>query len=107
MTRNKYQEITEARKTLDLPEKATLETIKSNYRRLLSKWHPDKCRENPEFCKEMTQKIVSAYKIIIDYCNNYEYSFSEDTVKRHRSPEQWWLETFGNDPLWTSGENSK
>jgi len=42
MTRSKYQEITEALKILELPERATLEKIKSNYRRLLSRWHPDK-----------------------------------------------------------------
>lgn len=105
MTLSKYQEITEARKILELPEKATLEMIKSNYRRFLSKWHPDKCSEDPETCKEMTHKIVSAYEIIMDYCNKYEYSFSEETVKSHRSPCQWWLETFGNDPLWTDGKN--
>lgn len=107
MSRNKYQEITEARKTLELPEKATMETIKANYRRLISNWHPDKCPEDPETCKEMTHKIISAYETIMDYCNNYQYSFSEDAVKRHRSPEQWWMETFGDDPLWTSGKNSK
>ncbi|HMA87069.1 MAG TPA: J domain-containing protein [Desulfosalsimonadaceae bacterium] len=106
MKKNKYQKITEARKTLELPEKATLETIKTNYRRLLSKWHPDKCSGDPETCKEMTHKIVSAYETIMEYCNNYQYSFSEEAVKRHRSPGQWWMETFGNDPLWTSGENS-
>ncbi len=107
MTQNKYQEITEARKILELPEKATLETIKSNYRRLLSRWHPDKCHEAPEKCREMTHKIISAYETILDYCNNYQYDFSEEAAKRHRSPGQWWMETFGNDPLWTSGENSK
>ncbi len=104
MQGNKYQEITEARKTLELPEKATLETIKINYRRLLSKWHPDKCLENPELCKEMTHKIISAYETLMDYCSHYQYSFSEETVKRHRSPGQWWLDTFGSDPLWTKGK---
>lgn len=105
MPKNKYQEITEARKMLGLPEKATMEMIKSNYRRLLSKWHPDKCREDPEKCREMTRKIVSAYETIMEYCNNYQYDFSEETVKSHRSPDQWWIETFGNDPLWTDGKN--
>lgn len=85
MPGNKYQEITKARKTLELPEKANLETIKTNYRRLLSKWHPDKCSEDPETCKEMTHKIISAYETLMDYCNNYQYSFSEETVKRHRA----------------------
>ena len=47
---NKYEEITEARGILELPETATLASIKSNYRRLLSRWHPDKCEKNREEC---------------------------------------------------------
>jgi DnaJ-class molecular chaperone len=43
---NKYQKITEARQLLDLPESATMEQIKSHYRAMLSKWHPDKSMEN-------------------------------------------------------------
>jgi curved DNA-binding protein CbpA len=41
----KYQEITAARKLLELPETATMTAIKSKYRKLVAKWHPDKCLE--------------------------------------------------------------
>ena len=44
----KYQEISEARHLLGLPEQATLKEIKSNYKSLLYKWHPDKCNEKKE-----------------------------------------------------------
>jgi DnaJ-domain-containing protein 1 len=60
---SKYQEITEARKLLRLPETAIMEEIKSNYRALLSEWHPDKCGENQERRNEMTRKMISAYNI--------------------------------------------
>ena len=53
---NKYQDITEARKLLELPQRATMKEIKSNYRMLLAKWHPDRCSENKEQCNEMTKK---------------------------------------------------
>jgi hypothetical protein len=43
----------------------------------------------------------------MDYCVNYQYSFSEDTVKRHLSTEEWWFERFGGDPLWGSGRSPK
>ena len=102
---NKYQEITEARKLLELPERATMEEIKSNYKRLLSKWHPDKCRENNEQCNEVTKKIIAAYNIIITYCNQYKFSFTKEEVKNYLSEEEWWFERFGNDPLW--GNNKK
>ncbi len=96
----KYQKISEARKLLELPETATEDSIKSNFKRLMTRWHPDKCQEDPEICHEMTRKIISAYKTILDYCRHYQYSFSEEAVKRHLSPEQWWFERFGDDPLW-------
>jgi len=96
---NKYQEITEARKLLELPERATMEEIKSNYKRLLSKWHPDKCRENNEQCNEVTKKIIAAYNIIITYCNQYQFSFTKEEVKNYLSEKEWWFERFGNDPI--------
>lgn len=104
---NKFDEISAARKILDLPERATMGTIKSSYRKMLAKWHPDKCKEDKENCAEMTRKIISAYETIMDYCVHYQYSFSEDTVKKHQSPEEWWFERFGDDPLWGPGRPPK
>lgn len=103
---SKYQRISEARKVLELPEAATMEEIKARYRRLLTKWHPDKNTEDQDTCTEMTRKIITAYQTIMDYCLRYRYSFSEETVRRHRSPEEWWLERFGDDPIWGSGKKS-
>ena len=100
---SKYEEISAARKILGLPDTANMASIKRNYRRLLAKWHPDKCGDNKEACAEMTRKIVSAYETIMEYCLQYQYSFSENTVRRHRSAEEWWLERFGEDPLWSNG----
>ena len=96
----KYQDIIEAKELLNLPERASMEEIKSNYRKLINQWHPDKCKENDEKCNEMTKKIISAYNTIIIYCNQYRYSFAEDEIKKYLSAEDWWFEKFGNDPLW-------
>ena len=95
---NKYKQISEARKILEIPETATMALVKSNYRMLLTRWHPDKCDENQEVCAEMTRKIISAYKTIMDYCREYQYSFSKEQVKKHLSPEEWWMERFGQGP---------
>jgi len=97
---NRYQEIAEARNLLELPETATMKSIKASYRRLLREWHPDRCTENQETCVEMTRKIIAAYQTIMDYCRQYQYSFSQEAVRRHLSPEEWWFERFGEDPLW-------
>lgn len=101
---NKFEKISAARKVLELPETANMKSIKSNYRKLLTKWHPDKSKEKEDKCTEMTRKIISAYKTIMDYCLEYQYNFSKDTVERHGSPEEWWLERFGRDPLWGRGK---
>jgi DnaJ-class molecular chaperone len=96
----KYQDILEAKELLNLPDRASMEEIKSNYRELISKWHPDKCKEGHEKCTEMTRKIITAHDIIIKYCNHYKYSFKAEEVRTYLSAEEWWFERFGNDPLW-------
>ena len=96
----KYKDILEAKELLGLPERASMDEIKSSYRRLISLWHPDRCREDKDKCEEMTRKIITAYGIIVSYCEAYQYSFTEEEVKRYLSAEEWWFERFGNDPLW-------
>ena len=95
---NKYDQITEARKILELPERASLDEIKKNYRTLLSRWHPDTCDEDPELCTEMTRKIIAAYKSMLAYCNQYEFSFTEEEMAKACSAEEWWFKRFGNNP---------
>lgn len=96
----KYKDVVEAKELLGLPERASMDEIKSNYRKLISQWHPDKCSENKDKCHEVTKKIIAAYKIIIAYCEQYRYSFTKEEVKNYLSPEEWWFEKFGNDPMW-------
>ena len=96
----KYEEITRARQILELPERATMEEIQVHYRNLLRKWHPDRCKQTKQECTEMTVRIVDAYRVIIDYCSNYKYCFSEEEVRNHLSEEDWWFERFGTDPVW-------
>lgn len=103
----RYDEIRNAADTLGLSETATMETIKKSYRMLMVKWHPDRCEEDPQRCKEMAQKTIEAYRTIIDYCNDYEYSFRKADVERMLSPDEWWFVQFGDDPLWGRGRDAK
>lgn len=98
--KKKYQKIYEARKLLELPERATMDEIKAGYRTLIKKWHPDKCNAPNEECAEMSERIINAYRIILDYCKHYKYSFTKEEVKNYLSDEEWWFERFGDDPLW-------
>ena len=96
----KYEQINDARILLELPERATMEEIKFNYRILIRKWHPDKCQEEGEKCRKMTAKIIAAYRMLNDYCKNYKFSFSKEEVSNYLSAEEWWFERFGKSHLW-------
>ena len=98
MTR--FEQIDVSRKLLELGESATWDEIKKNFRTLLHKWHPDKCNDDKAKCEEMTDNIIKAYHTIMDYCENYIYSFSRENVKKQYNSTDWWFDRFGNDPIW-------
>lgn len=96
--KNTLNEITAARIVLDIPERATLVQIKRNYRTLLRKWHPDTCNDDSKDCHEMTRKITEAYAVILHYCNEYEFSFHKEDIKKSCSAEEWFARRFENVP---------
>ena len=102
-----YQQITEARKLLELPEQATLAEIKASYRNLIRKYHPDRYPEDQVKCTEMTARLTVAYKTIITYCNQYRFSFTKEEVQKYLPTEEWWLDRFGQDPLWSKSRRDK
>ena len=51
-------------------------------KRLMGKWHPDKCGDDIERCEE------------------YRFSFSKDEVMEHATGYEFWLEHFGRDSSW-------
>ena len=97
---NTYQQILAAREILELPEQATMAEIKGNYRKLIRQWHPDRCHHDQERCKEMSAKIIVAYRTIVKFCDQYRFSFSQDEVRKYLSDKEWWSDRFGSDPLW-------
>jgi len=100
------QDILAAKELLNLPERASMAEVKASYRKLIHRWHPDKCRGDKSKCHEMSSKIIEAYKTIMAYCNQYKYSFAEEEVRRYLSDEEWWMERFGSDPIWGGGQKS-
>lgn len=96
----KYSDLVKAKELLGLPEQASLPEIKASYRKLLHRWHPDTCCGDKEECSEMTRRITAAYKIIVSYCNQYRYSFTEEALRQFDPESDWWEERFGADPLW-------
>jgi DnaJ-class molecular chaperone len=77
-----FNEIEEARKLLGLGEEATLKEIKKAYRKLANRHHPDKLAEDDTWEDETMKRLNLAYRLLLDYCNEYKYSFREEDVIR-------------------------
>ena len=78
-----FEQIDEARKLLGLGEAATLKQIKQAYKKSANRYHPDRCKDGDKAkCEEMMKKINEAYELIMGYCDQYSYSFSEEDVRR-------------------------
>jgi DnaJ-class molecular chaperone len=93
----KLEEIDEARRLLGLGEAATLREIKSAFRRLAHRHHPDKHTVASSEDVEMMKKLNRAYKALMDYCTDYKYSFKEEDVARiypHDDEMRKWRENW-------------
>ena len=95
-----FIEVDEARKILGLGDVATLKEIKGAYRRLASRYHPDKHTASGQAeTEEMMKRLNRAYKLLTDYCTDYKYSFREEDVARTYPEEEYlrkWRENWFN-----------
>jgi hypothetical protein len=96
----KYEQITKALRILGLDNSATLKEIKTNFHALLKEWHPDLGKGQEDIFHEKTMEIIGAYRIIMDYCEQYRFFFSREEVEKYISPEELWIKQFGRDPIW-------
>ena len=78
-----FKKIDESRKLFGLPEYATLEEIKKEYRKLAYQYHPDQCTDQDKTqCEAMFKKVTQARDVLLNYCINYQYSFKKEHVEQ-------------------------
>ena len=78
-----YKNVNRARKILNLGKRATMSDIRTAYKKLSLKYHPDRCGDDEkEECEEKFKKISRAYKLIMDYCDLHKFSFAGEKVKQ-------------------------
>jgi hypothetical protein len=94
-------EIDQARRLLGLGELASIAEIKTAYRHLCKHWHPD-ALENDTTGSGKIKDINAAYRLLLDYCETYRFSFSPEEVESF-DPERWWSRRFG-DSLYPQSE---
>ena len=91
-----FDKLIKAKTLLGLSEKASLFEIKSHYKNLMKRWHPDKHPDDIEQATQMSAQINEAYTTILEYCKDYEYPFDEESLKSSSlSPQEWWENKFG------------
>ena len=86
-------EIDQARRLLGLGELASIAEIKTAYRHLCKQWHPDAMEDDDASGK--IKDINVAYRLLLDYCETYRFSFSPEEVESF-DPERWWSRRFGD-----------
>ncbi len=84
----KFEEIDEARRLFGLGEAATFKEIKQVYRKMAFRYHPDRGGEDPEQGERM-KRMNWAYKLLMDYCARYKYTFREEDVARAYPEEEY------------------
>ena len=76
------------------------------YAEPFSIWGFNTCRNSGDAAGKMhnsewaTSNPAEAYRVLHDYCTNYEISFVADDIRQQKSAEEIWRERFGDDPIW-------
>lgn len=94
--------VREAAEVLGIADCASLDEIRRRYHEALKEWHPDVSRNSSSDSHERTIRLNEAYRILGHYCRNYEFSFRIEDIRQQleRSPADYWMERFGDDPIW-------
>ena len=93
------QRIIAARDLLGLGESGSVNEIRAAYRHLAKQHHPDLVGAEGEGAMHA---LTDAYRLLLDFCDNYPVPLPPEELTP-QSDEDWWMERFGNDPLWSKG----
>jgi hypothetical protein len=102
MNEKEWQTIDRARQLLKLGDRATLGEMKRAYHRMSKRYHPDSIadRDN-EKNEEVMYHLTEAYELLMRYTREYRFPLSPGEGDVY-DPEDWWMDRFGEDPLWSN-----
>jgi DnaJ-class molecular chaperone len=94
-----YADLQEALRVLGLRERCTLKEIKTRYRELVKRHHPDSGNTDDQ---ETIQRVNAAYQVLLDYVGEYRFSFAEEEFYE-QNPDECLRRQFMDTPLWGKG----
>jgi DnaJ-class molecular chaperone len=98
-----YQDFKKAVTIFGLGERSNFTQIRDRHRELVKAHHPDRAKSsNPEAIRE----INCAYDILKEYCNGYQFCFSEEEFLE-QTPTERLKRQFGWDPVWGGQSESQ
>lgn len=94
--------VAEAAEVLGITGRVSLNGIHARFRELAKEWHPDVSQHDPGLSHDTFIRIKTAYDILVDYCLNYEISFSSEEIRKGSAynSREFWMSRFGDDPIW-------
>ncbi|MBP1728980.1 MAG: heat shock protein DnaJ domain protein [Deltaproteobacteria bacterium] len=94
-----YADLQAALLILGLSERSTHREIKTRYRQLVKRHHPD----SGNAADPMTiRQVNAAYRLLLDYVTEYRFSFAEEEFYE-QNPEERLRQQFMETPLWGKG----
>ncbi len=103
MTKDEWQTLDEARRLLNLGERATLGEIKRSYRKLCKQHHPDIVGDESAGDAAIIRELTRSYDLLMRYCEQFRFPLVAGDGET-MEPEDWWMDRFGRDPLWGKKE---
>ena len=82
------KEIKEALEFMDIPPISSIKDIKRQYKKLAQKYHPDVIGND-----EKMNRLNESYKILMEYCQNYKFTFDEYEIKK-QYPDSFYKNKF-------------
>jgi len=71
------KDIKQALEFMNIPPLSSIKDIKRQYKKLSKKYHPDIKGDN-----ESMEKLNHSYEILVEYCENYKFTFDEYEIKK-------------------------